>query len=122
MESFHLFGSVSGLSFAFSTAKPVPPRTLYSQTSSVDMGSCDWRDTMMYSPSGSHAGEAKVLCLSWLICRAPDPSGLQIQTFSAPSRSLRNAIFLPSGENFGWLLNDMPSVICFAGPPAIGMV
>ena len=42
--------------------------------------------------------------------------------FSAPLRSLRKTMVLPSGENFGWLSKDIPPTIRLASPPAIGSV
>ena len=43
-----------------------------------------------------------------------------IQRFSAPSRSERNAICLPSGENRGCESNAMPVEIALASPPPMG--
>ena len=50
------------------------------------------------------------------------PSARAIQTFSAPSRSLRNAMRSPSGEYFGWLSKARPVEMGFASPPSIGNV
>ena len=76
----------------------------------------------MYCPSGVQFGEANSAFVSFEICLASVPSGCMIQTFSLPSRSDKNAIHLPSGENFGWLSNAIPPSISFASPPSMGSV
>ena len=58
-------------------------------------------DTKMYFPSGDQLGEANSLLGSFETCLGSLPSAFMIQTFSVPSRSDKNAIHLPSGENFG---------------------
>ena len=64
----------------------------------------------MYLPLGSQLGEANSLLGSLETCFAPVPSACMIQMLSLPSRSERNAIHCPSGENLGWLSKDMPPV------------
>jgi hypothetical protein len=54
--------------------------------------------------------------------RGFDPSAFAIHRFSTPLRSETNAIVLLSGENFGWLSNDMPPAMRVAVPPSIGSV
>src|SRR5439155_1497150 len=79
-------------------------------------------ETKMYLPSGDQLGEVKSLLGSFDTCFTPVPSGCMIQMFSLPSRSEMKAIHWPSGENFGWLSNDMPPSIGLAWPPSIGSV
>jgi hypothetical protein len=42
-----------------------------------------------------------------------------IQMFSAPSRSLMNAMRVPSGLKRGWKFHSMPSVSASASPPSM---
>src|SRR5579859_3571174 len=100
---------------------PDPPSTWYIQISYDAIPAAAF-DTKMYFPSGAHDGDTKSLPGSFETCFAPVPSGWMIQTLSVPSRSERNAIHFPSGENFGWLSNAMPPEINFACPPSIGSV
>src|SRR5579872_1565399 len=102
---------------------PVPPFLSYMNTRSVRSGGrC--LETRMYWPSAVHDGEAISSGESWVgrsfeTGRGSLPSALAIQRFSTPLRSLKNAIVFPSGENFGWLSNDIPPTIRFAAPPSI---
>ena len=84
-------------------------------------------DTMMYWPSGVHAGDTMIcgrslVLPSLLTARGLPPSALAIQRFSTPLRSLRKAMVRPSGDHVGWLSNDSPPTMRVASPPAIGMV
>jgi hypothetical protein len=84
-------------------------------------------ETIRYAPSGVHDGESMSCGPPWvgrslLTSRGFDPSRSAIHRFSTPLRSLRNAIVLPSGENFGWLSNDMPPMMRRGTPPSIGSV
>src|SRR5262249_33227069 len=105
---------------------PVPPFLSYRNTPWVRSGG--WRfETSRYSPSAVHEGEhissgLSFVGRSFVTGRGFDPSASAIHKFSTPLRSLRNATVLPSGENFGWLSNDMPPMIRFAAPPSIGSV
>src|SRR5580765_6482077 len=105
---------------------PVPPSLAYRNTPKVGSGGRDL-DTSRYCPSCSHEGDSmycgrSLVGRSLVTARGFDPSGSAIHRFSTPLRSLRNAIVLPSGENFGWLSNDMPPTMRRAAPPSIGSV
>src|SRR6266481_4956818 len=100
---------------------PVPPSLWNIQTECVLIPS-PVRETRMYWLSGVHDGETYSKLRPLVMAFALDPSGSAIQTFSAPLRSEMKAIFFPSGENFGWLSNDIPPTIRFASPPVSGNV
>src|SRR5262249_13524432 len=101
---------------------PLPPFRSYRNTPCVGSGGrC--LETSRYWPSAVHEGDAidsGAACVgrSFETGRGFVPSALAIHRFSTPLRSLRNAIVFPSGENFGWLSNDMPPTIRFAVPPS----
>src|SRR6266850_7936848 len=105
---------------------PVPPSLSYKNTPKVGSGGRDF-ETSTYWPSAVHDGDSmysgrSCVGLSLVTARGLDPSAFAIHTFSTPLRSLRNATVFPSGENFGWLSNDMPPAILDALPPSIGSV
>src|SRR5262249_24757196 len=100
---------------------PEPPSMWYIQIS-YDAIPAPAFDTKMYFPSGDQDGETKSLAGSLEICFASFPSGCMIQMLSLPSRSDRNAIHFPSGENFGWLSNGIPPEMSDALPPSMGSV
>ena len=62
----------------------------------------------MYLPSGVQLGEVKPVFSSVVKALGSEPSGFEIHRLSAPARSLTYTIFLPSGENRGWLSNESP--------------
>src|SRR5205823_11326843 len=115
------FLSKFGVGLDLVICTPVPPSMWYIQTSLEPMPNCAF-ETKMYLPSGAQLGEVKSLFGSFETCFTPVPSGCMIQMFSLPSRSERNAIHWPSGENFGWLSNDIPPSISLACPPSMGSV
>src|SRR5579871_5540353 len=98
---------------------PEPPSTWYIQISYAVIPK-PALETKIYFPSGAHEGETKSLPGSFETCFGSLPSGFMIQMLSLPSRSERNAIHFPSGENLGWLSNAIPPEISFACPPSIG--
>src|SRR5205085_4199056 len=98
---------------------PAPPSMWYIQISRGPMPKLVF-ETKMYLPSGDQLGEANSLLGSFETCLGSLPSAFMIQTFSMPSRSERNAIHLPSGENLGWLSKQRPPSINLAWPPSIG--
>src|SRR6059036_3043513 len=105
---------------------PVPPSLSYKNTPKVGSGGRDF-EASRYCPSAVHDGDSMYSgrsCVgrSLVTARGFDPSAFAIHRFSTPLRSLRNAIDLPSGENFGWLSNDIPPAILDALPPSIGSV
>src|SRR5262245_14023505 len=100
---------------------PVPPSTWYIQISRGPMPKWVF-ETWMYFPLGAQLGEAKSLLASLDTCFTPVPSACMIQMFSLPSRSEMKAIHCPSGENRGWLSNEMPPSMSLALPPSIGRV
>ncbi|HST21277.1 MAG TPA: hypothetical protein VLR90_09190 [Blastocatellia bacterium] len=77
---------------------------------------------MTYCPSAVHEGERNIVLRAFVNALGSAPSTFEIQMFSAPLRSLRKAIFFPSGENFGWLSNERPPMIRLASPPLAGIV
>src|SRR5262249_39503984 len=112
---------VAGEGFDFVIWIPDPPSTWYIQISRALIPKFVF-DTKMYFPVGSHEGDAISLLGSFDTCFTPVPSVCITKTLSLPSRSERNAIHCPSGENFGCPSNDMPPSINFASPPSIGIV
>src|SRR3990170_3583132 len=84
------------------TCTPEPPRTWYIHNSKVRCAQ-PVRETMTYSPSGVHAGDANSELLSLESFFGSLPPAFMIHRFSAPSRSERKAIHIPSGEKRGWL-------------------
>src|SRR5215469_7469339 len=100
---------------------PVPPSMWYIQISRGPTPKLVL-DTQMYFPSGDQLGVANSLLGSFETCWGSLPSAFMIQTFSAPSRSDKNEIDLPSGENFGWASNAMPPSTNLACPPSMGSV
>src|SRR5215471_9076566 len=100
---------------------PVPPSRLYIQSSDVPIDS-PALEAMTYCPSEVQEGEVYALLRPVVSGLGFEPSRSASQMFSAPERSLRNSIFLPSGENRGWLSNDNPPMMRLASPPVIGIV
>ncbi len=95
-----LFLSSVGVGFDLVICTPEPPSTWYIQISLEPIPNCAF-ETKTYFPSGAQLGEVKSLFGSFETCFTPVPSGCMIQMFSLPSRSERNTIHCPSGENFG---------------------
>src|SRR6266849_2063335 len=116
-----LFLSNVGVGLDVVICTPEPPSTWYIQISLEPIPNCSF-ETKMYLPSGAQLGEVKLLLGSFDTSFTPVPSGCMIQMLSLPSRSERNAIHWPSGENFGWLSNAIPPSISLACPPSMGSV
>src|SRR5258705_1862504 len=106
------------LPLACTTTTPDPPFTSYIQISrAVPYPFGFRRETKIYRPSRVQVGEVNMVSTSLVSRFAPDPSAREIQTLSAPERSLTYAICLPSGEKRGWLSNENPEVMGIAFPP-----
>src|SRR6266852_9888673 len=112
---------VVGVGFDLVICTPDPPSRWYIQISLEPIPNCAF-ETKIYLASGAQLGEVKSLLGSLETCLTPVPSACMIQMFSLPSRSERNAIHWPSGENFGWLSNAIPPAISLACPPSMGSV
>src|SRR5580704_15617385 len=98
---------------------PVPPFLSYIHNENAPMRPSAL-DAIVYWPSAGQEGEQKDWLRPVVSALGLVPSALAIHTFSAPPRSLKKAIIFPSGENLGWLSNDIPPTIRLASPPATG--
>src|SRR5213075_1508713 len=76
----------------------------------------------MYLPSGVQSGDAYRLFVALVSAFLCEPSGSHSQTFSAPLRSDKKTIRLPSGDQRGCESNAGPEVMRVAVPPATGIV
>ena len=102
------------------TCRPSPPLAWYIQISPApsERSFTKWRRTKMYWLSGDQAGLLTNQRFSLLTWRAPLPSRAITQMFHSPSRSLVNAIDLPSGLKRGCMSKAGAARQAFGQPAA----